>query len=120
MKLRRVRVTIVAAEKQYVLNIVVSVFLHLIFAVLHCLWSFWLYHIFSHYLINDMIFTQKMFNEVRVLIIPTNQEDIKAHWSSCNVLVIFVFFFNQTRPSRCVILVVLVNQRLAICKGIPC
>jgi hypothetical protein len=92
--MRRVRVIIVAAEKQYVLNIVVSVFLHLIFAILCCLWSFWLYHIFPHYLVNGMIFTHKMFNiKCVLLIIPTNQEDINVHLSSCEVPVILVRFF---------------------------
>jgi hypothetical protein len=62
--LRRVRVTIVAVEKQQVLPVLrVSVVSDIHHAVLYChLWPVRLYNIFPHYFTNDTIFGKMILN----------------------------------------------------------
>jgi len=78
-----VHITIVAVEKQEVVNIVtmcgfaLALFnlackLHLLCAILYChLWPVWGYHIFLSYLKHGMIFGEKLLNVKCVLILST-------------------------------------------------
>jgi len=85
----------------------VSVFLHLFYVTLYCHpWPVWLYHIFSHYLINGKIFRKKLWNVQCVfwfslqflfenfLILRRSQGDIikNIYRSSCKVPDILVRF----------------------------
>jgi hypothetical protein len=66
---RRIRVTIVAVEKQKVLHILcVSVALviqHAPYYIAYYLWPVWLYHIFPHYLTNGTIFGTKKLLDIK-------------------------------------------------------
>jgi len=76
-----VRITIVAVEKQVVVNVIIvcgcarTLFnlawkLHLLCVILCChLWPVWVYHIFPLYLKRDMIFGAKLLNIKCVLIL---------------------------------------------------
>jgi hypothetical protein len=103
--MRRVRVTIVAVEKQYVLHIMSG--MQSACAVIYChLWPVWVHRIFTHYLINGKIFGKTFLNlnyVVRfsierlpktLLILRRIQRDlsINVRKSSCKVPVILVKF----------------------------
>jgi len=78
-----VHITIVAVEKQEVVNVIIvcgcalapfnlACKLHLLCAILYChLWPAWVYHIFSLYLQHGMIFGEKLLNIKFVLILST-------------------------------------------------
>ena len=74
-------ITIVAVEKQEIVNIIivcgcaralfnVACKLHLLYAILYChLWPLWVYHIFPLYIKHGMIFGEKLLNIKCVLIL---------------------------------------------------
>ena len=102
--LRRVRVTIVAVEKQYY---IFRVCICSASAVLYHLWPVWLYHIFSHYFIKGTIFRGKkrywtwrvFWFSLQILsgtfLILRRAEGsmiVNVYWSSSKIFIILVRF----------------------------
>jgi len=93
IKLRRVRITIVAEKKHQVLHIL-SVCLQpyssstqSACAVLYChLWPIWFYHIFPHYLTNGTIFRGKSYRKWKVCLDFLRNFILKNYHSKHNSL----------------------------------